>query len=186
VFAQEAVFVQKACQDAFAQEAFPQEVLPQEASTQEAFAQLDSAQEAFAQELFTQGPFAQETFPQEAFVLEAFAQEALPAQLPVVRPPDNANLVTGFMIAQPAAASDNAPFVSATHIPSLGSSGHAQGTCKPCAFLHKQGCENGVACPFCHICESGEKRRRQREKKAILKARNKDSSNINETVIELE
>jgi hypothetical protein len=32
------------------------------------------------------------------------------------------------------------------------------------------GCANGVDCLFCHLCESGEKKRRQKEKKQALKA----------------
>jgi len=52
--------------------------------------------------------------------------------------------------------------------PSAGSAGHEFGDCKPCAFVHKpRGCSLASSCPFCHICDSGEKRRRQREKKEI-------------------
>jgi hypothetical protein len=49
-------------------------------------------------------------------------------------------------------------------LPSVGSAGHGTGRCKPCAFLHTVGCENGVACPFCHLCEAGEKRNRRKQK----------------------
>lgn len=48
---------------------------------------------------------------------------------------------------------------------SCGSAGHAYGKCKPCAFIHKQGCESGVSCKFCHLCPSGEKKRRKQVKK---------------------
>merc|ERR1712232_1028035 len=51
-------------------------------------------------------------------------------------------------------------------MPTVGSVEHSVGNCKPCAFFHKQGCENGVQCKFCHLCDAGEKRRRQKEKKA--------------------
>jgi len=51
-------------------------------------------------------------------------------------------------------------------LPSLGSGGHATGECKPCAFFFKKsGCASGRTCLFCHLCENGEKKRRQREKK---------------------
>lgn len=50
--------------------------------------------------------------------------------------------------------------------PTMGSSRHALGTCKPCAFVFKDGCNNGVECQFCHLCCEGEKRRRKREAKA--------------------
>mmetsp|Transcript_7845 Transcript_7845/g.17011 ORF Transcript_7845/g.17011 Transcript_7845/m.17011 type:complete len:136 (+) Transcript_7845:87-494(+) len=49
-------------------------------------------------------------------------------------------------------------------LPSLGSAGHFLGTCSPCAFVHKKGCENGVDCEWCHLCDAGEKHRRQKEK----------------------
>lgn len=48
--------------------------------------------------------------------------------------------------------------------PTKGSWGHNIGKCKPCAFLHTKGCQNGFNCEFCHICGRGEKKRRQREK----------------------
>eukprot|EP00418_Pyrodinium_bahamense_P001928 CAMPEP_0179024138 /NCGR_PEP_ID=MMETSP0796-20121207/7301_1 /TAXON_ID=73915 /ORGANISM="Pyrodinium bahamense, Strain pbaha01" /LENGTH=275 /DNA_ID=CAMNT_0020720091 /DNA_START=17 /DNA_END=844 /DNA_ORIENTATION=- len=39
------------------------------------------------------------------------------------------------------------------------------GRCKPCAFVHtEEGCANGVECAFCHACDPGEKKRRQKEK----------------------
>jgi len=43
--------------------------------------------------------------------------------------------------------------------------------CKPCAFIYtEEGCENGMSCVFCHLCPQGEKKRRQKEKKAHRKA----------------
>lgn len=54
--------------------------------------------------------------------------------------------------------------ISSATYPSAGSAGHAAGTCKPCAFLHTKGCENGLACEFCHLCEAGEKKRRHKDK----------------------
>jgi hypothetical protein len=47
---------------------------------------------------------------------------------------------------------------------SLGSAGHDLGLCKPCAFIFKGGCQNGINCNFCHRCDAGEKKRRQKEK----------------------
>mmetsp|Transcript_37513 Transcript_37513/g.100523 ORF Transcript_37513/g.100523 Transcript_37513/m.100523 type:complete len:384 (+) Transcript_37513:93-1244(+) len=49
-------------------------------------------------------------------------------------------------------------------LPTVGSAGHRIGKCKPCAFLYKKGCLNGTACPFCHLCEEGEKQRRQKDR----------------------
>jgi len=51
-----------------------------------------------------------------------------------------------------------------TELPSLGSAGHAAGRCKPCAFFHTSGCENGPTCSFCHLCEPEERKRRRKEK----------------------
>lgn len=46
----------------------------------------------------------------------------------------------------------------------FGSEGHDSGTCKPCAFFHSKGCDNGSECAFCHVCGPTEKKRRQRDK----------------------
>jgi len=53
---------------------------------------------------------------------------------------------------------------------SLGSAGHFSRQCKPCAFVHTSGCGNGTQCTFCHICEPGEKKKRQKQKRAIISA----------------
>jgi len=50
-------------------------------------------------------------------------------------------------------------------VPSMGSAGHHLGMCKPCAFVFKGGCTNGVGCVFCHLCAPGEKKRRKKESK---------------------
>jgi len=47
-------------------------------------------------------------------------------------------------------------------LPTVGSAGHRLGRCKPCAFVHRKGCDNGVDCRFCHICDADEKKRRQK------------------------
>lgn len=56
-----------------------------------------------------------------------------------------------------------------SELPSLGSAAHRDGDCKPCAFLHKKGCENGRMCKFCHLCEPGEKKRRAKVVKTGLR-----------------
>jgi hypothetical protein len=50
--------------------------------------------------------------------------------------------------------------------PTVGSQGHWARACKPCAFFHTKGCGNGINCPFCHLCEPDEKKRRAKEVKA--------------------
>jgi hypothetical protein len=61
------------------------------------------------------------------------------------------------------------PELGSSELPTMGSAGHKWGTCQPCAFLYKRGCENGVHCSFCHLCDSGEKKRRRQEKIAKLR-----------------
>jgi len=67
----------------------------------------------------------------------------------------------------------DAAFEEQTHLgqaPTLGSRGHLLGNCKPCAFYHTKGCRQGQQCEFCHLCDAGEKKRRRREKVALLRA----------------
>lgn len=49
---------------------------------------------------------------------------------------------------------------------SCGSGMHGTGTCKPCAWMHRDadGCRNGQQCEYCHLCPPGELRRRKRDK----------------------
>lgn len=56
------------------------------------------------------------------------------------------------------------PALGSPELPSIGSAAHGKSSCRPCAFLHTKGCENGLACTFCHLCEPGERKRRQKEK----------------------
>jgi len=62
---------------------------------------------------------------------------------------------------------------NAGEVPSVGSVGHAEGTCKPCAFLYTKGCENGINCPFCHLCEPGEKKKRRKAKMEVRRTARK-------------
>lgn len=56
------------------------------------------------------------------------------------------------------------PAPGSSELPSVGSAGHDEGKCKPCAFFHTAGCGNGVLCKFCHLCDAGEKKRRRKDK----------------------
>lgn len=56
------------------------------------------------------------------------------------------------------------PAPGTLELPSAGSAKHYAGKCKPCVFLHKKGCENGVACQFCHLCPADAKKMRRQEK----------------------
>lgn len=52
---------------------------------------------------------------------------------------------------------------------SEGSRHHWMGRCKPCAFYHSKGCQNGPACLFCHQCPPFEAQRRQRVRRQLLR-----------------
>jgi len=55
-------------------------------------------------------------------------------------------------------------------LPSLGSEGHANGTCKPCAHNWKAGaCYKGKDCPFCHLCKADDYRRFRKSKAKRLR-----------------
>jgi len=65
---------------------------------------------------------------------------------------------------------DTPPNSGIPAIPSVGSTQHHLGNCKPCAFFWKPpGCSNGANCVYCHLCDANEKKRRQKEKKALFK-----------------
>jgi len=52
--------------------------------------------------------------------------------------------------------------------PTEGSRGHHERQCKPCCFVWtEEGCKNGAACNFCHLCDSTEKKRRTKERRKI-------------------
>jgi len=66
---------------------------------------------------------------------------------------------------------DMAPKLGSPERPTIGSAKHHRRECKPCAFFWKAaGCSNGVDCVYCHLCDATEKKRRQKEKKALYKA----------------
>merc|ERR1719464_1195740 len=72
------------------------------------------------------------------------------------------------VVPPPRPPSHSAP--GSQELPSIGSAGHEMGRCKPCAFLHTRGCANGIACPFCHLCDADEKKRRRKEKVQSIRA----------------
>ncbi|CAK0853966.1 unnamed protein product, partial [Prorocentrum cordatum] len=56
--------------------------------------------------------------------------------------------------------------------PSVGSTAHASGECRPCAYFHRPGgCLNGAECRHCHICPGGELKARKKDKLASLRGR---------------
>eukprot|EP00930_Biecheleria_cincta_P000096 TRINITY_DN1001_c0_g1_i2.p1 TRINITY_DN1001_c0_g1~~TRINITY_DN1001_c0_g1_i2.p1 ORF type:complete len:213 (+),score=30.88 TRINITY_DN1001_c0_g1_i2:66-704(+) len=67
----------------------------------------------------------------------------------------------------PAFGSADVGILGSEELPTVGSLNHRSGTCKPCAFVFKDGpgCTSGVECTFCHLCEPGEKKRRVKSRK---------------------
>lgn len=61
-----------------------------------------------------------------------------------------------------------APAAGSAELPTIGSAGHPAGSCTPCAFFHKCGCQRGLGCPYCHLCDAGEVQRRRKTKRAAL------------------
>jgi len=60
------------------------------------------------------------------------------------------------------------PEIGSLEMPSIGSAGHWNGICKPCAFMAR-GCSSGLNCPFCHLCDVNEKKRRRKDKIAFMR-----------------
>ena len=58
------------------------------------------------------------------------------------------------------------PELGSAGLPSKGSMLHHIGGCRPCTFFHTRGCENKEDCPFCHLCERGEKKKRLRAQRS--------------------
>eukprot|EP00929_Paragymnodinium_shiwhaense_P090502 TRINITY_DN50698_c0_g1_i2.p1 TRINITY_DN50698_c0_g1~~TRINITY_DN50698_c0_g1_i2.p1 ORF type:complete len:173 (-),score=19.76 TRINITY_DN50698_c0_g1_i2:327-845(-) len=60
-------------------------------------------------------------------------------------------------------------------LPSIGSAGHAEGRCRPCAHVFRsQGCARGALCQRCHLCtqeEFLEYRHRVKAWRAVRRAR---------------
>jgi len=52
---------------------------------------------------------------------------------------------------------------------SIGSQGHDEGLCNPCAWLWKNGCARGAKCGYCHLCGDGELKARRKLKTKLLK-----------------
>lgn len=96
-----------------------------------------------------------------------------PQQVPLQAPFFDTRHVTPEVPVPPAAwapqPQPNKLELGSPECPTMGSEGHRFGTCRPCAFLFTKGCSNGVMCSFCHLCDAGEKKKRMREKRAVIK-----------------
>lgn len=64
---------------------------------------------------------------------------------------------------------------------SMGSTRHREGTCRPCAWMHKSaaGCRNAERCMYCHLCPPGELKLR---KKVKMQQRMEEAEQIKQQV----
>lgn len=107
--------------------------------------------------------------PMMAPPMQQEAACAVPPEPPAGLPPAGAALGSARAEKTPVLMLSEAvpqPALGSSEIPTLGSQAHRWGTCNPCAYAHSsRGCKNGVECEFCHLCEAGELKRRQKLKR---------------------
>jgi len=76
---------------------------------------------------------------------------------------------------------------------SIGSAGHYEGMCRPCAWFIKAGCFKGKDCGYCHLCGEGvcQQRRKERhvhanqKRRSARAARAKDAATSSGSVLQL-
>lgn len=99
-----------------------------------------------------------------------FSPEHLPREPRIPLPPSGLELVD---ISEEFSNSEMIP-ETMTDFPSIGSSLHGSGQCKPCAWFHKpKGCHRKEQCRHCHACAPEELTKRKKAKAAVLKAQAK-------------
>lgn len=76
----------------------------------------------------------------------------------------------GLVTAATAWAEALLPPVGTLKRPTVGSTAHYLGTCKPCVRHHNGVCVEGTACPCCHLCDPNSKRRRKQNWQALRRA----------------
>lgn len=88
----------------------------------------------------------------------------------VHRCPPLPTMEAGAAVSEDARCLGHLAGLGSAEMPSLGSVLHASHRCKPCSFAHKaEGCGKGRQCPFCHLCDGGEKKRREKAKKDMFR-----------------
>jgi len=73
------------------------------------------------------------------------------------------------LISDPPVDSVAAASAQGISFPTVGSIAHFDGSCKPCAFFHTKGCMQGPSCEFCHLCDASERKKRRKEKIAMMR-----------------
>lgn len=71
--------------------------------------------------------------------------------------------------------SGTAGFDITEQLPSLGSAGHEEGTCKVCCFYQRQKCHSGKNCPYCHLAHDKPKRPGKKMRDQHKRRREKDA-----------
>lgn len=71
-------------------------------------------------------------------------------------------------------------------LPSQGSAGHADGTCKPCCFFQRQKCHSGKDCPYCHFKHDKPKRPGKKMREQMRKRLKKEDDAENLSCQDLE
>uniref|UniRef100_A0A7S0ZUQ9 C3H1-type domain-containing protein n=1 Tax=Noctiluca scintillans TaxID=2966 RepID=A0A7S0ZUQ9_NOCSC len=76
------------------------------------------------------------------------------------------------------------PELGSPELPTAGSAGHGLGDCRPCAFIWKdRGCHRGLGCPFCHLCDAGERKKRAKQKDSNIKMRRRLHEGLSITIM---
>jgi len=89
--------------------------------------------------------------PRDSFASEAFFPNA---SVPEVEQKGSPPILR---LAEVLLALDEPVLEPVLEMPSLGSSGHMLGHCRPCMFFWRNvGCHNGAACSFCHLSHPGD------------------------------
>eukprot|EP00927_Polykrikos_kofoidii_P073811 TRINITY_DN69830_c0_g1_i1.p1 TRINITY_DN69830_c0_g1~~TRINITY_DN69830_c0_g1_i1.p1 ORF type:complete len:572 (-),score=87.00 TRINITY_DN69830_c0_g1_i1:359-2074(-) len=107
----------------------------------------------------------------QPFELQRFPWQPIPMPIPADHLDINCGLLSpmGLSSALPALPIPM-PMPQPMLLPSVGSSGHGTGLCRPCAWFWKpQGCVNGQECLHCHLCPDGELKVRKKVKVAGMR-----------------
>jgi len=76
--------------------------------------------------------------------------------------------------------------LGSAEMPTIGSASHYRGNCRPCGFVFKKaGCDSGVSCIFCHLCDVKERQRRAKVRRTALRALKRQHEGISITVMQV-
>jgi len=122
--------------------------------------------EQFVPEQFVPEQFVPEQFAPEQFVPEQFMPLVWHEMEQIQQPLEEIQQLPRAVLSLASALPE--PEMGSPEMPTIGSEGHWNGTCRPCAFMAR-GCTSGISCPFCHLCDPCEKKRRRKDKIAFMR-----------------